>query len=47
MRKTHIPDSSHYRERKYFCPGPLDGDPYPVQEPQGLGTQIVGPRVLG
>lgn len=35
VTKMHIPDSSsHYRERMYVRPGPLDGDPYPVLEPK-------------
>lgn len=40
VRKMHIPDSEGYREADYFRPGPADGDPYPVQEPDGLGTRL-------
>ncbi|MDD4868205.1 MAG: hydrolase, partial [Mycobacterium sp.] len=40
VRKMHIPDSAYYRERKYFRPGPVDDDPYPVLEPEGLGARI-------
>jgi len=40
VRKMHIPDSDCYRERSYFRPGPLDGDPYPVIETNGLDARI-------
>jgi N-carbamoylputrescine amidase len=40
VRKMHIPDSEGYREASYFRPGPTDGDPYPVHEPDGLGARI-------
>lgn len=40
VRKMHIPDSEGYREATYFRPGPADGEPYPVFEPDGLGARI-------
>jgi N-carbamoylputrescine amidase len=40
VRKMHIPDSEGYRESTYFRPGPGEGDPYPVYEPEGLGARI-------
>ena len=40
VRKMHIPDSEGYREAAYFRPGPTNGDPYPVYEPEGLGARI-------
>lgn len=40
VRKMHIPDSEGYRERSYFRPGPIDGDPYPVHDPPGLGARL-------
>ncbi|MGV9800879.1 nitrilase-related carbon-nitrogen hydrolase [Mycobacterium sp. NPDC003449] len=39
-RKMHIPISAGYYEDTYFRPGPADGDPYPVYEPDGLGARI-------
>ncbi|MBO0863889.1 MAG: hydrolase [Mycobacterium sp.] len=40
VRKLHIPDSEGYREAAYFRPGPTNGDPYPVYEPEGLGARL-------
>lgn len=39
-RKMHIPISAGYYEDTYFRPGPADGDPYPVYDPDGLGARI-------
>ncbi len=39
-RKLHIPISAGYYEDTYFRPGPADGDPYPVYEPDGLGARL-------
>jgi N-carbamoylputrescine amidase len=39
-RKLHIPISAGYYEDTYFRPGPAEGNPYPVYEPDGLGARI-------
>jgi N-carbamoylputrescine amidase len=38
-RKLHIPASAGYHEDRYFRPGPLDGDPFPVS---ALGVARLG-----
>jgi N-carbamoylputrescine amidase len=40
VRKMHIPVTEGYFEDKYFRPGPADGNPYPVLEPDGLGVRM-------
>lgn len=39
-RKMHIPISAGYYEDTYFRPGPAEGNPYPVYEPEGLGAKL-------
>jgi N-carbamoylputrescine amidase len=39
-RKMHIPISAGYYEDTYFRPGPCEGEPYPVYEPEGLGARL-------
>jgi N-carbamoylputrescine amidase len=39
-RKMHIPISAGYYEDTYFRPGPSDGQPYPVYDPEGLGARL-------
>lgn len=39
-RKMHIPISAGYYEDTYFRAGPAEGNPYPVYEPEGLGSKL-------
>ncbi|MGV0701975.1 nitrilase-related carbon-nitrogen hydrolase [Mycolicibacterium porcinum] len=39
-RKMHIPISAGYYEDTYFRPGPAEGNPYAVYEPEGLGAKL-------
>ena len=37
-RKLHIPVTAGYHEDRYFRPGPVEGDPFPVIELQARGS---------